>query len=475
MKKIVGVLILSICITSCKYKKNNSTDSPIETQRKPNIVLIVADDLGWSDLGVYGNTYFESPNLDELARNGMRFDNAYAGSHVCSPTRASLLTGRYPARVGLTNYLYGTKQVEDSPVLPAEYENHLPLDEITIAEELKKDGYKTALIGKWHLGENTTFGKSDPKFQGFDITEGFDYELLPVNETYKWYKIGDNTEAYELPHITDEITQNSIKFIEQNKDTTFFMTVAHFAVHLPLQGDSTLVAKYKMKENPRPNDFNPVYGAMIEQMDTSVGKIVKSLEENGLMENTLLVFVSDNGGLAVGEAGRKPTVNDPLRSGKGTMYEGGLRVPMIAYWKGNWEGGYVNSSVISTIDIFPTFLKLVREDENVPQTIDGENKLKAFEAGETLTRESLYFHYPHFSNQGGRPKAALRLGDMKLILSLEDETTELYDLKNDLGEQEDLSTEFPDVTSQMKESIVKWLDDTNAPMPINKIGDETNK
>ncbi|MEM7484579.1 MAG: sulfatase [Bacteroidota bacterium] len=467
-KRFVALLSILLVFTGCKKKLNKGLFEKKNLDKNPNIVLIVADDLGWSDLGAYGNTYFESPNLDKLARNGMRFDNAYAGSHVCSPTRASLLTGRYPARVGLTNYLYGTKTVADSPIYPADYRNHLPLDEITIAEELKKDGYKTALIGKWHLGENTTFGKSDPKFQGFDVTEGFDYELLPVNETYKWYKIGNSTEAYELPHITDEITQNSIKFIEQNKDTTFFMTVAHFAVHLPLQGDSTLIAKYEVKENPRPGDFNAVYGAMIEQMDESVGQIVTSLEDNGLMDNTLIIFVSDNGGLAVGEAGSKPTVNDPLRAGKGTMYEGGLRVPMIAYWKGNWEGGYVNSSVVSTIDIFPTLLKLVREDNDMAQIIDGESKLKAFSSEEALIRESLYFHYPHFSNQGGRPKAALRRGDMKLILSLEDETTELYDLKNDLGEKNNLNTMFPEVASKMKDSIIKWLDSTNAPMPITK-------
>ncbi|WP_422860761.1 sulfatase [Flagellimonas sp. S174] len=466
-KRIVVIFILPCFLLACMETGKEQRKDAGEI-KNPNIVLIVADDLGWSDLGIYGNTYFESPNLDKLAMKGIRFDNAYAGSHVCSPTRASLLTGRYPARVGLTNYIYGTKTLKSSPVYPADYVNHLPLDEITIAEELKKDGYKTALMGKWHLGENTTFGKSDPKFQGFDITEGFDYELLPIDKTYKWYKIGDDTQAYELPYLTNEITQNSIKFIERNRDTTFFMTVAHFAVHLPLQGDSTLVAKYKMKENPKPNDFNPVYGAMIEQMDASVGQIVKSLEENGLMENTLILFVSDNGGLAIGEAGGKPTVNDPLRSGKGTMYEGGLRVPMIAYWKGHFEGGFVNSSVLSTIDVFPTVMELVRGNGEVAQIIDGESKLKAFESDVKLTRESLYFHYPHFSNQGGRPKAALRKGDMKLILSLEDGTTELYDLKNDLGEKENLSKKFPDIASQMKDSIVKWLYETNAPMPITK-------
>ncbi len=464
---ISGMLIM-LLFTSCKGEGDKTKMDTQTKPKKPNIVLIVADDLGWADLGCYGNTYFESPHLDALAERGVRFDNAYAAAHVCSPTRASLLTGRYPARVGLTNYLFGTKTLEDSPVLPATYVDHLPLKEVTIAEELKKDGYKTSLIGKWHLGENTTFGESDPEFQGFDVTEGFDYELLPVKDTYKWYKIGDTTKAFELPYLTEEITQNSIDFIEKNKDTTFFMTVAHFAVHLPLQGDSLLVEKYRAKDNPRPDDFNPVYAAMIEQMDTSVGRIMKSLEENGLLEDTIVLFVSDNGGLAVGEAGSKPTVNDPLRAGKGTIYEGGLRVPMIAYWKDRFEGGRVNSSVLSTIDLFPTLLSLTREDPKVVQKIDGTDRLAAFETDAVLTRDALYWHYPHFSNQGGRPKTAMRQGDMKLILSLEDDGVELYDLAKDLGETQNLADRFPETATAMKDSIQQWLHSVNAPMPIKK-------
>lgn len=467
IQKVTAVLIFS-ALVGCRQEGNNNQPDMRTESKKPNIVLIIADDLGWADLGCYGNAYFESPNLDKLAAKGVRFDNAYAGSHVCSPTRASLLTGRYPARVGLTNYLFGTKTMKDSPVLPAEYIDHLPLEEITIAEELKKDGYKTSLIGKWHLGENTTFGESDPILQGFDITKGFDYELLAMEDTYKWFRIGDTRKSYELPHLTEEITQNSIKFIEQNKDTTFFMTVAHFAVHLPLQGDATLVEKYQEKENPRPNDFNPIYGAMIEQMDQSIGRIMNSLEENDLIENTLVIFISDNGGLAVGEAGSKPTVNDPLRAGKGTMYEGGLRVPMIAYWKGHWEGGFVNSSQLSTIDIFPTLLKLVRGNTNVDTTIDGIERLAAFASDSILERKSLYFHYPHFSNQGGRPQAAMRMGDYKLVLSLEDESMELFDLKKDLPESTDLSLQFPLIVAQMRDSIMNMLERTNAPMVINK-------
>lgn len=458
--KILGLGLLLTGI-SCEQK----TKEP-EKLKSPNIVVIVADDLGWADLGVYGNPFFESPHLDDMAKKGMRFTNAYSGSHVCSPTRASLLTGRNPARIGLTNYLFGTKELEDSPVLPAQFVDHLPLAEITIAEELKKDGYKTALMGKWHLGENTTFGMSDPKFQGFDVTEGFDYELLPVEDTYKWYKIGNQENAYELPYLTNKITQNSIDFIEKNKDTTFFLTVAHFAVHLPLQGKPSLVEKYKNKTNPRPDDYHPVYAAMIEQMDESVGAILASLEENGVLENTLVLFVSDNGGLAVGEAGDKPTVNDPLRAGKGTMYEGGIRVPMIAYWKGNFEGGYVNPSTVSTMDIFPTLLQVARGTNEVEQTIDGENRLTAFKSSDAIDRKPIYFHYPHFSNQGGRPKTVILENNYKLIKSLETGDTELYDLKADVEEANDLSATMPKLTKRLSDSIVTWQKRVNAPMPI---------
>lgn len=468
MKFTIISLLVSVLLLGCKDR--SSKEEPIKSLpiRKPNVVLIIADDLGWADLGCYGNSYFESPALDGLASKGVRFSNFYSASHVCSPTRASILTGRYPARIGLTNYLYGTKTVAESKVLPAPYNDHLPLDEITIAEELKKDGYKTGLLGKWHLGENTTFGESDPGFQGFDVTEGFDYELLPDDGTYKWYKIDDKSKSFELPQLTQEITDNSIKFIERNKDTTFFMTVSHFAVHLPLQADTVLISKYEQKNNPRPGDFNPIYAAMIEEMDYSVGRILNSLEENRVLENTIILFISDNGGLAVGEAGLKPTVNDPLRKGKGTIYDGGIRVPMIAYWKNHWEGGRTNDSRISTIDIFPTILQVVRGNHKVSQLVDGKERTAAFSTDTLLKRESLYWHYPHFSNQGGTPKSAMIKDNMKLILSLEDYSMELYDINTDISEANDLSKERADLANIMKDSIRKWLLDTNAPMPIKK-------
>ena len=436
----------------------------------PNIVLIVADDLGWSDLGCYGNPYFESPRLDQLAQRGVRFDNAYAACQVCSPTRASILTGRYPARVRLTNYLYGTKTVEASPVLPAPFVRRLPPEEVTIAEELKEDGYVTGIVGKWHLGSNPDPAASvpDPVQQGFDVAHSFDYGLMRVAGQFEWVRNRDSTQTYTLPNLTEEITQNTIDFISQYRDTTFFLMMTHYAVHLPLQGDSVLVEKYLNKENPRPDDYYYVYGAMIDQMDQSVGRVVDALEANGLMDNTVIVFVSDNGGLAIAEAGPRPTVNNPLRAGKGTIYEGGIRVPMIAYWKDHFAGGLVNSSVVSTVDLYPTLLELVRGTSRVAHTIDGQPRLATFRTTQTIPRGATYWHYPHFSNQGGNPSAAVRLGDYKLIRSLENGSTELYNLREDLSEQNDLSDQLPQRVSQLNDSLEHWFYATQANMPVVK-------
>jgi arylsulfatase A-like enzyme len=460
--------LISLLLLGC-----SSSSSPVNSApapRRPNIVLIVADDLGWADLGVYGNPFFESPHLDRLAADGIRFTQAYAAGHVCSPTRASILTGRYPARVGLTNYLYGTKTVDDSPVLPAPFADRLPLEEITIAERLKKAGYRTGLVGKWHLGENTSLGESDPDLQGFDVTESWDYGLLYTDRGYEWFHTGDSTNAYRLPALTEEITAGAENFIEAQRDTNFFLMVTHYAVHLPLQGDSALVAKYERKANPRPDDYHPVYAAMIEQMDASVGRIRKALDEQGLSDNTVIIFVSDNGGLAIGEAGDKPTVNDPLRAGKGTMYEGGIRVPLIAYWPERWTGGQVIPEVVNTVDLLPTVLALTGTEAKANRTIDGRNMLSAFD-GEPSPVEGrdLYWHYPHFSNQGGRPRSAIRRGDLKLIESLEDGSVQLFDLARDPGETADLANQRPEMVDELRTALVEWRDEVGARLPVPKI------
>ncbi|NMM48364.1 sulfatase [Marinigracilibium pacificum] len=465
MKNSIFFLVILIVMSACNSQK---AETDKKTQKKPNIVLIVADDLGYMDLGSYGNTYFESPNLDRLSDKGIRFTNTYSASHVCSPTRSSFLTGRYPARTGVTNYIYGTKTVESSPVLPAKSADRLPLEEITIAEELKKQNYVTGLMGKWHLGENTSFGESDPEFQGFDHTIGFDFELLPVNGGYEWYKIGDTSKIYKLPEITQSITKNSVEFIEQHKDTSFFLMVSHFAVHLPLQGDSTEIEYFKNKTNPKPDEYNPVYASMIKQLDTSVGDIMKSLKANNLLENTIVIFISDNGGLAMGEAGSQPTTNAPYRSGKGTMYEGGIKIPMIAFWKNHTETGVINNSIISTVDIFPTLLSFANAEASNEKVIDGENMKYAFLSDTLINRDDIYFHYPHFSNQGGRPASAIRNSRYKLIEFLEDGKLELYDIIEDPYETTNIASNQKEITTALHEKLLDWRENVNANMPIRK-------
>ncbi len=415
-----ALVAVGVLMVGCGSDSPATTGASRAADPRPNILIIVADDLGWADLGCYGNTYFRTPNLDALAANGVRFDHAYAACHVCSPTRASLLTGRTPARVGLTNYLYGTKEVADSPVRPAGFADRLPLEEVTIAETLRGEGYATGLIGKWHLGENTSLGESDPRFHGFSVTESWDYGLLPRGDSYEWFHTGDTTGAKQLPAITDEITAGAVDYITRHRDSTFFLMVTHYAVHLPLQADPAVVAEYEARDNPKPGEFNPIYGAMLEAMDVSVGEIINSLRQNGLLDNTLIVFVSDNGGLVVSEAGPQPTSNAPLRNGKGTMYEGGLRVPMIAYYKGHCEGGVVNESVITTTDFFPSLLGLIDKTNTAETNFDGTDlSAVLLDPTQRAPDRDLYWHYPHFSNQGGRPRSALRREPYKLIENLD--------------------------------------------------------
>lgn len=457
--------IIAMAATTCSSEKQETSSVTGHGEAtRPNIVLVVADDLGWYDLGAYGNPFYETPNLDKLAGRGIRFTQAYSAGHVCSPTRASILTGRYPARVGLTNYLYGTKNVEDSPVLPAPFTDRLPLEEVTIAEHLRAAGYKTGLVGKWHLGENTSLGESDPDLQGFEVTESWDYGLLPVGDSYEWYHTGDTTTPYRLPELTDEITTGALRFLDDYRDTSFFLMVTHYAVHLPLQGRADLIRKYRDKPNPRPDDFHPVYAAMLEQLDESVGAIVNRLERNGLLENTLFLFVSDNGGLAIGEAGDKPTTNGPLRNGKGTMFEGGIRVPLIAYWPGQWEGGAATDQLANTVDLLPTLLDAagLPMQYDTTRPIDGRSWLTDEAAGD------YYWHYPHFSNQGGRPRSAIRRGEHKLIESLEEDRAWLYNLNDDLGETEDLAASLPAVRDSLRAALWAWRGEVGARLPAPK-------
>jgi arylsulfatase A len=439
-----------------------STPAP---KKKPNIVLILADDLGWHDLGCYGNTYYETPNIDRLAAKGMRFTNAYAAAPVCSPSRVAILTGKHPARVRLTDFLVNNRKDTASPILSAAYIHRLPAEETTLAEALKQQGYVTGVAGKWHLGGSNKTENSDPRAQGFDfqriISGGSTVYFYP-----QWLKTGHNefTGAREGDYMTEKITEAGVEFIEANQDKPFFLYMPQFAVHIPLQARREKVEKYRSKPNPKPGLYDPTYAAMVESLDESVGAIVKKLEELKLLDNTIILFASDNGGLVIPEAGPQPTTNVPLREGKGHLYEGGIRIPLIMHWPQLIEAGRVSEGVVTNTDYFPTLMQLVAGEKKSATAVDGKSFLPLLK-NKKFTRGPVYWHYPHFSNQGGRPSSAVRMGDYKLIEFYETGKVELYNLKEDTGETTDLSATLPDKTAALRKLLIEWRIEVDATMP----------
>ncbi len=377
-----------------------------------NIVLIVADDLGWADLGCYGSKYHSTPNLDRLAAAGLRFTDAYAAAPVCSPTRAALMTGKYPARLNLTDWLPGRPDRPDQKLLRPVINHELPATELTLASALKREGYTTGHVGKWHLG-----GKgAGPEQRGFDVNIAGDQAGSP-RSYFAPFRSGDGRfmpgleRAPEGEYLTDRLTAEAEKFIEANRARPFFLYLAHYAVHIPLKAKAEMVARYKPG---RPGQQgNPIYAAMIESLDESVGRVLKKLDDLKLTERTLILFTSDNGGLCVTEGPNTPaTINAPLREGKGYLYEGGLRVPLLVKWPGVTKPGGAIAAPVSSIDIFPTVLDAcgVKSEAKV----DGVSLVSLLKGG-VLKRDTLFWHYPHYSNQGGRPGGAVRAGDYKLI------------------------------------------------------------
>jgi arylsulfatase A len=378
----------------------------------PNIVLINADDLGVNDLGCYGRADHSTPNLDRLAKEGLRFTSAYCAQPICSPSRAALMTGRHPARLHLTTFLPGRRDAPSQKLLHPTIRQQLPLEERTIAECLKEAGYATAIVGKWHLG-NKGF---TPDRQGFDVV----FAAKP-NTTPSATEGGKGEYA---------LTAQAIKFIDDSKGKPFFLYLAHNNPHIPLAAKPELV-----KKNAKA--FNPVYAAVIETLDDSVGLVLKHLDERKLADDTVVVFVSDNGGLHVPELrDDAPTHNSPFRAGKGFLYEGGLRVPLILRWPGKIKPGVNDSAVVNT-DLMPTLLGLA--GVKAPAGLDGEDWSATLKDGGPKPGRTVMWHFPHYNNQGGRPGGALRTLDHKLIHYYDNERTELYDLKADPGEENDIA------------------------------------
>jgi arylsulfatase A len=395
---------------------------------RPSVVFILADDLGINDLGCYGRKDQDTPNLDRLAAQGVRFTSAYA-QPLCSPTRAALLTGKDPARLHLTTYLPGRPDAPSQKLIHPKINQRLPLEERTLAEVLKDAGYVSACIGKWHLG-GAGFGPQD---QGFDFVHAGKANTPPS--------------ATEGGKGEYDLTAQAEKFLTENHNRPFFLYLAHNNPHIPLGAKPELVEKYR-------GAFNPTYAAMIRTLDDGVGRVLAKLDQLKLSDRTLVVFMSDNGGLHVPELQGPPsTYNSPFRAGKGFVYEGGIRVPLIVRWPGHITPGRVVSTPVTCMDWMPTLAEVC--GGKAPQNIDGVS-LAGLLAGKELPARALYWHFPHYSNQGGTPGGIVRAGDWKLIEHYEDGRLELFDLSRDPGEKTDLSAREPERARQLRGKLARW-------------------
>ena len=431
---------------------------------KPNVLFILIDDMGWMDLGCQGNKNLRTPNIDNLAKGGMRFTDAYAPAPVCSPTRAAIITGQSPARLQITNHLPHQDRFtpKDSKLLPAKMLNHLSLESETLAERLKKDAhYATAFIGKWHLYTGRD-KKYNPLNQGFDINiGGCSYGGPPT--FFDPYRIDFLPDRKEGEYLPNRLADEAIAFIsEQNsQDKPFFVALWNYTVHWPMEAPDKLVEKYKNLPVKGYRDHR--YAAMIEAMDIAIGKVLKSLDDLNITEETLVIFTSDNGPFGgVGDA-------SPLRADKGHLYEGGIRVPLIVRWPGKVEAGAVEETPVILTDLHPTILSATGLDLNSTIPNDGHNLLPLLKGKEKLKNRAVYWHYPNFAfHRDNRLGSAIREGDHKLIHFYDTDSVELYNLKNDIGEKNDLSGKMPQLASRLKNKLKVWLQDSGAVMPTKR-------
>jgi arylsulfatase A-like enzyme len=402
----------------------------------PNVVLINADDLGVNDLRCYGRKDHRTPHLDKLASEGMRFSCAYCAQPICSPSRAALLTGKAPARLHLTTYLPGRPDTKAQKLLHPKMRQELPLEEVTLAEALRKAGYATACVGKWHLG-GKGFGPAD---QGFDFVFAGRANTTP-----------SDTEGGKGEY---ELTAQAEKFLAEHRDKPFFLYLAHNNPHIPLAARDDLIRRNK-------GAFNPLYAAVIETLDDSVGRLLATIDRLGLRDRTIVLFVADNGGLHVPE-GRDdpPTHNTPFRAGKGFLYEGGLRVPLIVRWPGRVKAGSVTDTPIVNTDLTPTLLDLAGVES--PRGLDGVSLARLLRGEGEPAARALYWHFPHYTNQGSRPAGAVREGDWKLVEPYDDGRPELYNLAKDPGETKDLSAGEAARVEALKKKLAAWRKEVGA-------------
>ena len=428
----------------------------------PNVVMIIADDLGWSQIGCYGSSFYKTPNIDDLAKSGIKFTNAYSSAPICSPTRAAIMTGKYPARLDLTDFIPGNTP-KNKPLLTSNnWQKFLPLKEVTIAEKILSLGYVSGFFGKWHLSKEKLPPESlshNPKMQGFK--ESFVTYKPSINLIKHWQS--ENKDF----HNVDTITKRGLEFLDQNQKSPFLLVLSHNTIHDPLIESEKLINKYENKINSDKEENNPIIGAMIETLDMSVGQIIKKLKILGLFDNTLFIFCSDNGGK------QKHALQTPFKKGKGWLYEGGIRVPLIISWPKKIKKSFISHQLTSSIDFLPTILKVTNSDSYNKNEYDGIDISSIFSnQSKLINRDELFWHYPHYHNGSGmKPASAIRWRNYKLIewheptLLNKDNQIELYDLKLDPGESNNLSSKIPDIAIQMRNKLRDWTNEVNAKMP----------
>ena len=466
MEKKIFFLV-GILLVIAPFRGRSESSFP----EKPNIVFILADDLGWADLPVYGNSFNEAPNLDKLASEGMRFTNAYAACPVCSPTRASIQSGQYPARVGIIDFIPGHWRPYEEVIVPRNRTQYLPEEIVTIGEMMKSAGYATGYFGKWHLGNKP---KHHPLNQGYD----------EANVGQGFYDVHFNPRRETIPskRFSELITDFGEEFINKNKEHPFFLFLAHYDVHVQLDADMDLIEKYLKKKTAGNYPGNAIYAAMVEHLDRSVGRILANLKKHGLDGNTVVVFFSDNGGL-ISRFDRIPllannklsvyedgplqyiaTSNAPLRAEKGTVYEGGIREPLIVRWPGKIEAGSVCEAIVSSTDFYPTFMQLAGiKTPDTLQVLDGKSMVPALIENKFDPERAVFWHYPVYHHDV--PAGAIRKGDWKLIENQVTKELSLYNLRVDISENINLADLYPEKAEELKKILTNWQQDVKAEFP----------
>ena len=467
--RLVLISALLSTLSACIFNKEDV---------KPNFIFILVDDMGWMDIGANGSTFYETPHIDKLTSEGVRFTQAYAASPVCSPTRASILTGKNPARINLTQWIGG-------PGNP-DYLHNLPLEEVLFPELLKEAGYKNIFLGKWHLNNREGEEKFWPDKQGFDINIAGHWRggLYLPNKYFSPWDIPNLQNGPDGEYMTDRLAQEAADFINKNADNPFLLYLSFYSVHAPFSAPEERIEKYTEKKNQlaltdadrfgqehigdmtfeyRKKQDHPTYAAMVESMDMAVGKVLKELKTNGIEDNTIVIFFSDNGGLSTSEG--TPTANSPLRTGKGWLYEGGIREPAIIKWPGVTEKGRVSDAVITSMDFYPTILEMAGLPLRPDLHADGKSLVPLLKNKVQKVHNTTYFHYPHRSNQRGVPCGAIREGDYKLIVFFNDNRLELYNIKEDIGEKINLAGELPQIRDAMFRKLRIWWNEVDAKFP----------